>query len=226
VLDLGENLIRNLPPSRSALRLEEDHPSQGDLALELKIVPWSELKPHSDVFEADGKVRTGLLVFNNPVNWIDLDGRALFGANAQGGHVSITTAKGKSESLMSSGQLTSTLNNLPAGSVTSLVITGHSASSLIQLSDESQLSTAFDTKGNPIIIDENGNNVTAAFKRALAEDAAIRLRGCNTATGPDSLAEQFSEALPGVSVTGNAFYSLGSTIFGVEIFSLPATFKN
>jgi len=37
----------------------------------LKIVSWSELKPHIDVFEADGKGRIGLFVANNPVNWRD-----------------------------------------------------------------------------------------------------------------------------------------------------------
>jgi len=44
--------------------------------LELKRVSWSELKPHIDVFEADGKARTGLLVGNNPVNWVDPYGLA------------------------------------------------------------------------------------------------------------------------------------------------------
>ena len=63
VIELGErpSTAGNFPPSRSALRLEE----------ELKIVSWSELKPHIDVFEADGKARIGLFVANNPVNWRD-----------------------------------------------------------------------------------------------------------------------------------------------------------
>jgi len=65
-LDERPSMTGNFPPSRSALRLGE----------ELKIVPWSELKPHIDVFEADGKVRTGLLVGNNPINWIDPFGLA------------------------------------------------------------------------------------------------------------------------------------------------------
>ena len=52
---------RTLFPSRRAARLEE----------ELKRVSWSDLKPHSDVFEGTGEVRTGLFVANNPVNWID-----------------------------------------------------------------------------------------------------------------------------------------------------------
>jgi len=59
VIDLVENRIRGFPSSRSAEPLE------------LKIVPWSELKPHIDVFEADGKARTGLFVANNPINEID-----------------------------------------------------------------------------------------------------------------------------------------------------------
>jgi len=63
VIELGEyrSTTGNLPPSRPPSRLEE----------ELKIVSWSELKPHIDVFEADGKARTGLLVGNNPINWTD-----------------------------------------------------------------------------------------------------------------------------------------------------------
>ena len=59
VIDLVENRIRGFPSSRSAEPLE------------LKIVPWSALKPHIDVFEADGKERTGLFAANNPINYRD-----------------------------------------------------------------------------------------------------------------------------------------------------------
>jgi len=45
----------------------------------LKIISWSELKPHIDVFEADGKARTGLLVANNPINYFDPDGLGKIG---------------------------------------------------------------------------------------------------------------------------------------------------
>jgi len=48
-------------PSRSSLQLEE----------ELRVVSWSELQSHIDVFEETGEVRTGLFVGNNPVNWMD-----------------------------------------------------------------------------------------------------------------------------------------------------------
>jgi len=67
VIDLCENPPRSFSLSRSAERLE------------WKIVPWSELKPHIDVFEADGKVRTGLLVFNNPINLTDPYGLTFIG---------------------------------------------------------------------------------------------------------------------------------------------------
>ena len=52
---------RRFSPSRFPSRLEK----------EWGIVPWSALKPHIDVFEADGKERTGLFVRNNPINLID-----------------------------------------------------------------------------------------------------------------------------------------------------------
>jgi len=65
VIDLVENRIRGFPSSRSAEPLE------------LKIVSWSELKPHIDVFEADGKGRIGLFVANNPVNLTDPFGLTL-----------------------------------------------------------------------------------------------------------------------------------------------------
>jgi hypothetical protein len=39
-----------------------------------KVVAWGALKPRIDVFEADGKVRTGLICRNNPVNMIDPSG--------------------------------------------------------------------------------------------------------------------------------------------------------
>jgi len=48
-------------PSRSYLQLEE----------ELRVVSWSELQSHIDVFEETGEVRTGLFLANNPINWID-----------------------------------------------------------------------------------------------------------------------------------------------------------
>ena len=60
MIDLVENRIRGLPSSRSPSRLEG-----------WKIVPWSELKPHIDVFEVDGKERIGLFVSNNPINYVD-----------------------------------------------------------------------------------------------------------------------------------------------------------
>jgi len=65
VIDLVENRIRGLPSSRPSERLE------------WKIVPWSELKPHIDVFEADGKGRIGLFVANNPINKVDPTGQAI-----------------------------------------------------------------------------------------------------------------------------------------------------
>jgi len=64
VIDLRENPTRSFSSSRLTDRLE------------LKRVPWSALKPHIDVFEADGKARTGLLVSNNPVNRRDPFGLA------------------------------------------------------------------------------------------------------------------------------------------------------
>jgi len=63
VLDVIETALRL--PTRTLF------PSRLRLEGELKIVSWSELKPHIDVFEADGKARTGLLVGNNPINEID-----------------------------------------------------------------------------------------------------------------------------------------------------------
>jgi len=62
VIDLRENPTRSFSSSRLTDRLE------------WKVVPWSELARDADVFEASGKMRIGLFVANNPVNWSDPDG--------------------------------------------------------------------------------------------------------------------------------------------------------
>ena len=79
VLELVENRAGSFSSSRSA-DLSAVVPPYGtkEEPLELKIVPWSELKPHIDVFEGTGKARTGLFTLNNPVNLVDPSG--LFGA--------------------------------------------------------------------------------------------------------------------------------------------------
>ena len=78
VLDVIEvqdrSAARRFSPSRfpsPARRL-----AGGRLEKEWEIIPWSTLKPHIDVFEADGKARTGLFVANNPIRWRDPFGLA------------------------------------------------------------------------------------------------------------------------------------------------------
>jgi len=71
----------------SAVALAKEEP------LELKRVPWSALKPHIDVFEADGKVRTGLLVGNNPVNETDPDGLGIVDCVAKIAELAVAEAK-------------------------------------------------------------------------------------------------------------------------------------
>ncbi|MDD2710290.1 MAG: hypothetical protein PHV34_20090 [Verrucomicrobiae bacterium] len=64
MIELAEKRMESFFLSRQGIRLKD----------ELRVVAWSELKPHIDVFEGTGEVRTGLICRNNPINLSDLFG--------------------------------------------------------------------------------------------------------------------------------------------------------
>ena len=107
---------------------------------------------------------------------------------------------GSRSGIMNTSQVLNILNSIAPGSITEVTLTGHGSSSLIQLA-EGSFFTAGRTGCRPAILDEAGTDVTETFRRALSPNAQMKLRGCHTATGDFSIAEEFSDAL-GIPVQG------------------------
>ncbi len=167
-------------------------------------------------------------VHGNPINYQDPHGLAAIAANHGIATVNITSTSGlETSAIVTSSQLVNMLNNAPPQSISSLQIVGHGHPSSVVLSEGTSLTSGVNGKtGQPIIVDENGNDVTQAFQHAMNPFGSISLPGCNTARGDDNVAEQWSAALEGMEVSGSAFFSLGIPALGIPItsFGLSVTY--
>lgn len=108
--------------------------------------------------------------------------------------------------------------------LTQLEIKGHGAPELQQLGAETFLIAC-----NRCVLvtmrDGRSVDVTALLLEVLAPDAKVNLNGCKTGRGDDSVAMRMSEALPGRTITGGAFYQ-ASIPFTAKSFGTKNHFRD
>lgn len=108
--------------------------------------------------------------------------------------------------------------------ISQLEIKGHGAPELQQLGAETFLIAC---NRSVLVTMRDGRNldVTKLLLEVLTDDAKINLNGCKTGRGDDSVALRMSEALPGRTVTGGAFYQ-ASIPFTAKSFGTKNHFRD
>jgi RHS repeat-associated protein len=86
----------------------------------------------------------------------------------------------------------------------SISIKGHAANGLITMDNDTFLTTGATRTGGEDILDQNGTDLTALFQKVMAPGGCISLGGCETGRGANSVAKNFSLALPGIFVSGGS----------------------
>jgi RHS repeat-associated protein len=163
-----------------------------------------------DPLGEEGGINLYGYVGNNPINKID----------PLGLYVSITTADGITTIIpsTSSAFIATLQQDVNSGNqVTSLTIAGHGDPSggTITLDTEGDFGIT-DTAGHIILTDASGQNVnqtdiTDLLKKAFSPNADVNLNACDTAKKGNNLAQDLSQTLPNIQVSGYPYteYSFG-----------------
>ncbi len=108
--------------------------------------------------------------------------------------------------------------------ITELEIKGHGAPELQQMGAGTFL-IATNKSVLAHMKDGRDIDITPLLRTVLTPDAKVNLNGCKTGRGSDPVAQEFSRALPGRTVTGGAFYQLGIP-FLAKSFGTKMHFKD
>jgi hypothetical protein len=82
------------------------------------------------------------------------------------------------------------------------------------------------TPGQGVYLPNSTLSFTGLLSEKMADDAWISYDGCMTAFGQLNIAKATSEALPGVSVTGNEDYAYGNSLTDAVAGGSPRTYVN
>jgi hypothetical protein len=111
--------------------------------------------------------------------------------------------------------------------ITQLDITGHAASDVMDIGDDS-----LESNGGLIFTRVSTRNLTPLFRNGLAASAVVNLQGCLTAFGNSSIAQHMSDALPGRTIVGAKTVALRLSLHGLiswfdnRAYAAPGIFKN
>lgn len=156
--------------------------------------------------------------------------RPLVGSLAGPGAIRITQQNGVVTQVPNSEQgLINALKEAASSGnlITQLLITNHGKSDVMDLGNGSRFLSVYNNHIYDNFTKHNfTKDLTALFKAGMAPDRTIWLQGCDTAFGVNSLAKNFSLALPGIIVYGGDLPLVRIAFLPNQAFGLFSAFLN